>query len=126
MQRRRRRWRYVHLALPAGEVLAFRDRARQLAARRNVKLHSAGIWASPDLFSFVVEGAPAATDRVADELMLEAAHAGGSFEYCHGIGLRLAHLMPEAMGPAMPVLRRIKSALDPSGLLNPGKQGLVP
>jgi FAD/FMN-containing dehydrogenase len=125
MERPRRGWRYIHLALPAGEVLAFREGARQRAAERRVKLHSAGIWGSPDLFSFVLEGSPAKTDRTADELMLEAARAGGSFEYCHGVGLRLAHLMPVAMGPAMPVLRRIKAALDPSGLLNPGKQGLV-
>jgi FAD/FMN-containing dehydrogenase len=32
--------------------------------------------------------------------------------------------MPAALGPAFPVLARIKRALDPSGLLNPGKQGL--
>ena len=124
-RRRRSGWRYIHVALPAGEVLTFRDRARQRAAERRVKLHSAGIWGSPDLFSFVLEGSPATTEQTADELMLEAARAGGSFEYCHGVGLRLAHLMPAAMGPAMPVLRRIKAALDPSGLLNPGKQGLV-
>jgi FAD/FMN-containing dehydrogenase len=32
--------------------------------------------------------------------------------------------MPRALGPAFPLLQRVKGALDPSGLLNPGKQGL--
>jgi FAD/FMN-containing dehydrogenase len=124
--RRRSGWRYMHLALPAGEVVAFLRRARELAGRRRVRLRNAGIWGQPELFSFVLDGPGAATDAVADELIGAAAAMGGSIEYCHGVGLRLAHLMPLALGPAMPVLRRIKGALDPTGTLNPGKQGLVP
>jgi FAD/FMN-containing dehydrogenase len=121
---RRRGWRYMHVALPAGQVLPFRARAQALAAARRVKLHSAGIWGAPELFSFVLEGPPKRTDDVADEILGQVAVLGGSIEYCHGAGLRLAHLMPRALGPAMPILRRIKSALDPGGLLNQGKQGL--
>lgn len=121
---RRAGWRYVHLGLPAGQVVPFLARARALAAARKVRLRNAGIWGAPELFSFVLDGSGTATDLTADELMGQATDLGGSIEYCHGVGLRLAHLMPDALGPAMPVLRRIKAALDPSGLLNPGKQGL--
>jgi FAD/FMN-containing dehydrogenase len=124
--RRRRGWRYIHLGLPAGEVVAFLARARTLAAARKVRLINAGIWAQPEMFSFVLDGAAKATDQAAEELILEAAEMGGSIEYCHGVGLRLAHLMPRALGPAFPVLTRLKAALDPKGVLNPGKQGLVP
>jgi FAD/FMN-containing dehydrogenase len=42
----------------------------------------------------------------------------------HGAGLRLAHLMPEEHGEALDVIRRIKAAIDPSGVLNPSKLGL--
>jgi D-lactate dehydrogenase (cytochrome) len=42
-------------------------------------------------------------------------------EYCHGAGVRLAHLMEREHGPALDALRRIKAALDPAGVLNPGK-----
>jgi FAD/FMN-containing dehydrogenase len=45
-------------------------------------------------------------------------------EYCHGVGLRLAHLMEAEHGAGMNVLRRLKAALDPDGLLNPGKLAL--
>lgn len=123
---RGRGWRYLHLGLPAGEVVSFVARARRTAAARNVRLRSAGIWGQPEMLSFVLDGGAEATDAAAEELILEVAALGGSIEYCHGVGLRLAHLMPPALGPAFPVLRRIKAALDPSGLLNPGKQGLVP
>jgi alkyldihydroxyacetonephosphate synthase len=78
----------------------------------------------PELFSLVLDGPAAPTDELADRLQLETARLGGSIEYCHGVGLRMAHLMPTALGPAFPVLGRIKRALDPTGLLNPGKQGL--
>lgn len=116
--------RYVHVALPAGQVLDFYGRARRTAAARGVELSNPGIWGSPDLFSFILHGPAVATDATADELVLAAARQGGSIEYCHGVGLRLAHLMPDAMGAAWPVLRRIKAALDPGATLNPEKQGL--
>ena len=45
-------------------------------------------------------------------------------EYVHGAGSRLAHLMPEEHGATLDVLRRIKGALDPQGILNPDKLGL--
>ena len=48
----------------------------------------------------------------------------GSIEYCHGAGLKLAHLMPEEHGAGFGLLQRIKQTLDPDGLLNPGKLGL--
>jgi FAD/FMN-containing dehydrogenase len=120
----RRGWRYLHLALPAGQVIPFLADARERARARGVELRNAGIWATPELLSIVLAGPAGPTEALADELQLEVARAGGSIEYCHGVGLRMAHLMPAALGPAFPVLGRIKGALDPTGLLNPGKQGL--
>jgi D-lactate dehydrogenase (cytochrome) len=45
-------------------------------------------------------------------------------EYVHGAGTRLAHLMQREHGAGLDVLRRLKAALDPAGILNPGKLGL--
>jgi FAD/FMN-containing dehydrogenase len=114
----------MHFGLAAGQVVPFLAMARERSAGRKVALRNAGIWAQPEMFSFVLDGAARATDQTAEELILEAAALGGSIEYCHGVGLRLAHLMPRALGPAFPVLTRIKAALDPASVLNPGKQGL--
>jgi alkyldihydroxyacetonephosphate synthase len=48
--------------------------------------------------------------------------AGGTISHHQGIGLLKAPFMAEELGPAaIQALSRIKAALDPEGLLNPGK-----
>ena len=49
---------------------------------------------------------------------------GGALSHHHGVGLNRARFMREALGPALDVLVAMKRALDPRGILNPGKLGL--
>ncbi len=79
-------------------------------------------------FNFVQpEGMAAATFLAASELLMEAVNGvvrslGGSFSAEHGIGLlKPAMLAAWRAGPELLMMRRIKQALDPDGLLNPGK-----
>ena len=51
---------------------------------------------------------------------------GGTLNDHHGIGFKLGWLMPEQYGPAWDTLVRIKEALDPLGIMNPGKLGFGP
>lgn len=46
---------------------------------------------------------------------------GGTICHHHGIGLQRVKWMPREQGPALDVLRRLRRAMDPKGLLNPGK-----
>ena len=50
--------------------------------------------------------------------------AGGNLSHHHGIGLNRARFVREALGPAHDVLVAVKAALDPRGILNPGKLGI--
>jgi alkyldihydroxyacetonephosphate synthase len=50
--------------------------------------------------------------------------AGGNLSHHHGVGLNRARFLREALGPAFAVLCDVKRALDPNGILNPGKLGL--
>lgn len=59
-----------------------------------------------------------------DALMATTLAAGGSISHHHGIGLVRGRFMAEALGPAFEVLESLKTALDPAGVLNPGKLGL--
>lgn len=49
---------------------------------------------------------------------------GGGVEYCHGLGVKLAGWAEREWGDALLLARRAKSAVDPMGVLNPGKLGL--
>jgi alkyldihydroxyacetonephosphate synthase len=50
--------------------------------------------------------------------------AGGALSHHHGVGINRARFVRNALGPAFGVLAATKAALDPRGILNPGKLGL--
>ena len=49
---------------------------------------------------------------------------GGALSHHHGVGLNRARFVRDALGEAFDVLAATKQALDPKGILNPGKLGL--
>ncbi len=60
--------------------------------------------------------------RIGDMAEDAAVAMGGSFSAEHGIGWRKRGAMARHKNPAaMDAMRRIKAALDPSGIMNPGK-----
>lgn len=63
-------------------------------------------------------------NRIWDEGTRKVLELGGSLSHHHGVGLNRSRFVSEALGGGMEVLRSIKAALDPNGILNPGKLGL--
>jgi alkyldihydroxyacetonephosphate synthase len=105
------------------------------AARRHgaqVHAHVSHVYPSGGgLYVIVRAEAPNDDEAVAryrvlvDDLLAASLAAGGSLSHHHGIGLGRAHWMAAEHGATgLGVLRSIKAALDPRGLLNPGK--LIP
>jgi alkyldihydroxyacetonephosphate synthase len=62
--------------------------------------------------------------RLWDAVQTLALDLGGSIAHHHGAGLFRNRWMARELGGGLPVLQRIKDALDPAGLFNPGKLGL--
>ena len=60
--------------------------------------------------------------RVAfDEVMALAISLGGTITGEHGVGRAKKSALPAQLGPdVMALTRRVKNALDPDGILNPG------
>lgn len=58
--------------------------------------------------------------RVADEIHHLALRMGGTTTGEHGVGAARAQYMAQEHGPALEVMRRLKLALDPLGIMNPG------
>ena len=59
---------------------------------------------------------------IMDAVNAVVADLGGSFSAEHGVGLLKPYMMPAWRGGAeLDAMRRIKAALDPQGIMNPGK-----
>ncbi|CAN5597804.1 FAD-binding oxidoreductase [soil metagenome] len=56
--------------------------------------------------------------------MTTCLEAGGSISHHHGIGRLRARWLPDELGSSFEVLRAVKRALDPQGIMNPGALGL--
>ena len=57
-----------------------------------------------------------------DEIFEEAIRLGGTITGEHGVGLAKKDFLPKFAGEAqMRVMRDLRNALDPNGILNPGK-----
>ncbi len=65
---------------------------------------------------------PALADRVMEMVEEEVRRLGGSFSAEHGIGVsKLASMRRRKDPVALATMKRIKKALDPHGIMNPGK-----
>jgi alkyldihydroxyacetonephosphate synthase len=77
---------------------------------------------------FVIpDGGPDAVelhDRVWADGVNAALRTGAVINDHHGVGLKLGPFMQAQHGAGLDVLRRIKEALDPNRVMNPGKLGL--
>jgi alkyldihydroxyacetonephosphate synthase len=86
-------------------------------------------WGTMIYARFVVPdggGGPGAVelhDRIWADGLEAAFAAGGVMNDHHGVGLKLAPYMERQHGAALGAMRRLKAALDPDGILNPGKLG---
>ena len=79
---------------------------------------------------FTFAGQPDAADRESyyraawDAGTRAVLAAGGALSHHHGVGLNRARFVRDALGVGFDVFAAVKQALDPNGILNPGKLGL--
>ena len=130
---------YLHMSLPADRVLEYRKRADKLLEARGIQVVEYCVWSRPEFFSMLVVPSdglrrgdrnwedPEVRANLAagvDEVLELAQDMGGIMEYCHGVGVKLNHLLGREQGPSRQVMQDLKSLLDPAGVMNPGKLGL--
>ncbi|TXT36092.1 MAG: D-lactate dehydrogenase (cytochrome) [Planctomycetota bacterium] len=63
----------------------------------------------------------AEVQRLSEEIITHALALDGTCTGEHGIGLGKRAALRREFGPAVEVMRAIKTALDPHGIMNPGK-----
>lgn len=63
--------------------------------------------------------------RILDAAFIACQDMGGTLTHHHGVGMGKGRWMPRELGDGgFDLLRRIKGAVDPAGIMNPGKLGL--
>ena len=127
---------YLHMSLPADRVLEYRRSADRMLEARKISVVEYCLWSRPEFFSMLV--VPDGDRRVVgrdgydpevranlaagvDEVLTLAQDMGGIMEYCHGVGIKLHHLLSRELGAGRDAVLDIKRALDPAGIMNPGK-----
>jgi alkyldihydroxyacetonephosphate synthase len=85
-------------------------------------------WGTMIYGRFVVpdggDDALALHDRIWEDGMTAALDAGAVINDHHGVGIKLGPYMRRQHGAALDAMKQIKAALDPHGVMNPGKLGL--
>jgi FAD/FMN-containing dehydrogenase len=135
-----RRWRaadYLHVSLPVSRVVEYKRFADDVALQFGLEIRETAVWTDPRLFSLYLVDPHAEVEGLSvedggthplwdavDELLAGALRMEGGIEYCHGLGTKLAAWAEAEWGDALLLARKLKRAVDPNGILNPGKLGL--
>jgi glycolate oxidase len=115
--------------VPRSRIAEMVARIQEIAQREDLTIGTFGHAGDGNLHPTVVldAGDTAAVERAHaafDEIFAIAIDMGGSITGEHGVGLvKLRHLERQLGADHLALLRRIKAAFDPNGILNPGKLG---
>ena len=120
-------WLLDDISVPRSRFAESVARIEEVSARREVMIASFGHAGDGNLHPTIViprgdEAAAARALAAFDDILEVALQLGGSVTGEHGIGLlKRRSLADELDAPAQDLHFRIKDAVDPRGILNPGK-----
>jgi alkyldihydroxyacetonephosphate synthase len=107
---------------------AVREPYRDIGLQLRMHFSHWYLWGTMIYGRFVVpdggDDALALHDRIWEDGMTAALDAGAVINDHHGVGIKLGPYMRRQHGVSLDSIQRIKAALDPHGVMNPGKLGL--
>jgi glycolate oxidase len=115
------------ISVPRSRVADLMEAIARVSARHDMEIGVFGHAGDGNFHPTYVTDAhdPAAKERievVRADLYSEVLSLGGSISGEHGTGLSKRDFLEQQVGPrGLTLMRAIKSALDPDGILNPGK-----
>lgn len=120
----------LDLAVPRSELVALVTGVRRRAAEARLSAFAYGHAADGNLHVRLLKEGSSVLDEEAVASVIAAIYEdtvrlGGTITGEHGVGLTLRDYLPLRRPPAfLAAMRAVKTALDPKGILNPGK--LIP
>ncbi|MBN2060622.1 MAG: FAD-binding protein [Deltaproteobacteria bacterium] len=117
------------LGVPPSKIPETIRKAQQIAEKHNVLIATFGHVGDGNVHTTFVSDVRSRDDwnrlkPAVEDLVKTALEMKGTLSAEHGTGLTRAPHIEMELGPAMEVMRKIKQALDPDNILNPGKMAL--
>lgn len=114
----------MDVAVPISAYPALIAYVEQLRMARGITAYMIGHAGDGNIhveFPYGDEAEYAAAMECNGLIVLKALELGGTATGEHGVGIGKARYMPREHGQALDVMQSVKTALDPNGILNPGK-----
>ena len=118
---------YLHFSLPPSQILKFKKASERIINQHKLIVTEFSIWGKPDFFSMMIIPAElhsTSTQQLheaSEKLILLSCDMGGSIEYCHGVGIKLKHIVQTELGASYDLIKTLKTTLDPNYIMNPNK-----
>jgi len=116
-----------NIALPINSILEVYTRFCDITRHHGLRRYYAGFGTNPTTFSFgyIFDNTEAGLNKktaAMEEMLAASTQAGGTISAVHGIGIiKRKYFSLEYDGPRLQLMRKVKKALDPNGIMNPGK-----
>ncbi len=120
-------WLLDDIGVPCARISDLLRRVEEVAVRRDIDIYSFGHAGDGNMHpTMSFDGADAAArgraELALDDIVVAALELGGTVTGEHGVGtLKRRHLERELGADNLALQRRLKTAFDPAGILNPGK-----
>lgn len=116
------------VVVPRNKIAEFVKFSHELQAEFDIRIRSFGHAGDGNLHLYILKDQLSEDDwkrklnQVFEAMYTKAKNLGGKVSGEHGIGFAKMQYLEESMGAVgMELLRNIKAAFDPKGILNPGK-----
>jgi glycolate oxidase len=111
----------IDVVVPRAEITAYMEKARAIAEKHSILLTGCGHAGDGNLHLGVFQPDPQLRSTIVKELLAAGLDAGGEISAEHGVGAAKKDYFLELGDPTkIALLKRIKHAFDPKGILNPG------